>query len=291
MNSGRKPFLSPWIYIPALCLALVPILAQAPRAQEGTWTDVFNGKDLTGLKKHGNGTVTVVTADKVIDVTGGNGYLYTEAEYTHYRAKVEWKNLGHGNCGYLHNIDLTKHTCGDWPSGPELQMMEGDVGSIWTTDCKFNSTGSALNYNPTGNALTGVGQYGCGRTHFVTKESVEKTTDWNSWEIYVKGDSLEAKVNGKVVMRMSKLKIGGDIAMSKGHMGLQIEGAHVQWRNWQVMDLTTTTLIAPARVPGSRITLAPGTSAGFRFTREGLPSGSEAAYFTATGKMTLAPVP
>ena len=127
-------------------------------AQDGTWKDVFNGTDLAGLKKHGNGTVTVLAADRIIDVSGGNGYLYTEADYSHYRARVEWKNIDHGNTGYLHHIDLNKHACGAWPSGPELQMMEGDVGSIWTTDCKFTTTGSGLKYDPAGAALSGIGQ-------------------------------------------------------------------------------------------------------------------------------------
>jgi hypothetical protein len=228
------------VLISILFFAALPGLAQ-----EGTWTDVFNGTDLTGLKKHGNGTVTVTGG--VIDANGGNGYLYTDAEYTHYRARVEWKNIGGGNLGYLHHIDLNKHACGDWPSGPELQMMQGDVGSIWTTDCKFNTTGSGLNYNETGAALPGVGQYGCGRTHFVRKDNKEKAGDWNTWEVFVKGDSLEIKVNGSAVMKISKLTSGGNVAMTKGRMGLQIEGSHVQWRNWQVMDLTKTTAIAPKR--------------------------------------------
>jgi hypothetical protein len=39
----------------------------------------------------------------------------------------------------------------------------------------------------------------------------------------VKGDSLEVKVNGSVVMRLSKLTSGGGVPMVKGKMGLQIE--------------------------------------------------------------------
>jgi hypothetical protein len=271
-------------------LALAIILAAMPgRAQDGTWTDVFNGKDLTGLKKHGNGTVTVVAATSLIDVDGGNGYLYTDKEYSYYRARVEWKNVGGGNSGYLHHIDLAKHACGDWPSGPELQMMQGDVGSIWTTDCKFNTTGSGLNYNETGPALAGVGQYGCGRTHFVRKDNKEKTGEWNTWEIFVKGDSLEVKVNAAVVMRISKLTMGGNAAMEKGRMGLQIEGSHVQWRNWQVMDLTIPSRIV-AKAPGSsRIAWKASSrvmgASGFSFTREGIPSGAESEVFSAAGKI------
>src|SRR5215204_3343693 len=64
------------------------------------------------------------------------------------------------------------------------------------TDCKFNTTGTGLNYDEMGGPLTGIGQYGCNRTHFIRKDNKEKTGDWNTWEIFVKGDSLEVKVNG-----------------------------------------------------------------------------------------------
>jgi hypothetical protein len=219
----------------------VTLLASPAFSQEGVWTKVFNGKDITGLKKHGNSTVTFITTDSLIEASGSNGYLYTEKDYTHYRARVEWKNIGGGNAGYLHHIDLNKHDCGDWPSGPELQMMQGDVGSIWTTDCKFNSTGSGTNFSETGGALTGFGQYGCGgRSHLVRPTNKEKTGEWNTWEIFVNGDSLEVKVNGTVEMRFSKLTMGGNVAMTKGKMGLQIEGSKVQWKHWEVMDLTIT---------------------------------------------------
>lgn len=219
-----------------MALAAMAFTAIPIRAQEGVWTDVFNGKDLTGLKQHGNGTVKVTGG--VLDVDGGNGYLYTEKDYTHYRVKVEWKNLGGGNSGYLYHINLDKHACGDWPSGPELQMMQGDVGSIWTTDCKFDSRGGGGRFGETGSAVTGFGEYGCGRQHFIRSVDKENIGAWNTWELYVHGDSMETSVNGSVVMRISKLTMGGNVPMTKGRMGLQIEGSHVQWRNWQVMDLS-----------------------------------------------------
>lgn len=272
---------------PILPLAALLLAAAPSGAQEGVWTDLFNGKDLTGLKKKGGGTAVVV--DGVIETAGGNGYLYTEKDFTHYRARVEWKNIGGGNAGYLHHIDQTKHACGTWPTGPELQMMQGDVGSIWTTDCKFNSSGTNDRFGATG-TVTGFGQYGCGRSHFIRSENKEKPGDWNAWEIFVKGDSLEVKVNATVVMRIWKLSTAGGTALVKGAMGLQIEGSKVQWRNWQVMDLTATTGLAPLR-SDRRATLAwnPGVDAVVRFNREGLPQGGRA--FSADGKLALLPAP
>ncbi len=271
-----------WISITLVSLTTSPL-----KAQEGVWKDVFNGKDLTGLKQNKNGTVTVNATDKIIEVSGGNGYLYTEAEYSHYRARVEWKNIGGGNTGYLHHIDLTKVNC-DWPAGPELQMYQGHAGEIWTTDCKFNTTGNNLQYTPTGGKLTGIGSYGCGaRTNFLGTKATEKIGDWNSWEIYVEGDSLEVKVNGAVTMRISKLTTTGNIPMVKGHMALQIEGSKVQWRNWQVMDLTIPTTVLTL----SKQSLSSGyfnrSSPNPIFFKRGVPDISTNVGYSALGRSTL----
>ncbi len=70
---------------------------------------------------------------------------------------------------------------------------------------------------------------------------------------------MVTSVNGSVVMRISKLTMGGDVPMTKGRMGLQIEGSHVQWRNWQVMDLSIpATSIAGAAKRDPAIYLSKG---------------------------------
>lgn len=288
MIVGCKPLRLNTALVFSVCLfSVLPL-----RAQDGVWTDVFNGKDLTGLKKSGSGTVTVNAAEKLIEVSGANGYLYTESEYTHYRARVEWKNIGGGNTGYLHHVDLSKVNC-SWPAGPELQMYQGHAGEIWTTDCKFNSVGNNLQYNPAGGKLTGIGSFGCGaRTNFRGTKAVEKTGDWNAWEIFVKGDSLEVKVNGAVVMSISKLTTTGDVPMIKGRMALQIEGSRVQWRNWQVMDLGTPTGIVPLSRNHDQVRILVKEAApGFGFTREGLPGKNQVEVFSATGRKAVITIP
>lgn len=283
MNRIRNVRHFPLIAFFTAALAAAPALAQ-----DGTWTDLFNGKDLTGLKKNGNGTVTVNTADKIIEVSGGNGYLYTEAEYTHYRARVEWKNIGGGNTGYLHHVDLSKINC-SWPAGPELQMYQGSAGEIWTTDCKFNSVGTNLQYNPAGGKLTGIGSYGCGaRTNFKGTKAAEKIGDWNAWEIFVKGDSLEAKVNGAVVMSISNLTTTGNVPMIKGRMALQIEGSRVQWRNWQVMDLSNPVRLTPLSRDKGRIqSVVTYGSPRINFTRQASLPGSPIEVFSALGRKDI----
>jgi hypothetical protein len=219
----------------ALGSAMLVLANASAQAQTAVWKDVFNGKDLTGLQQRGNGNVKVV--DGMIEVSGGNGYLYTEKDYSRYKVKVEWKNVGGGNSGFLFHVDLNKHECGNWPSGLEMQFKKDDVGSIWTTDSKFDSTGEGDKFSEQGAAIAGFGNYGCGRRHFFRTVNQELIGEWNTWEMHVDGSNAEAKVNGVVVMRVSNLTTGGNVPLVRGKMALQIEGSQVLWRNWQVMEL------------------------------------------------------
>ena len=62
---------------------------------QGSWVDVTNGKDMTGLYKQGAATVTF--NEGVISVAGSDSYLGTSKEYAHYRVKYEWNNSGSGS--------------------------------------------------------------------------------------------------------------------------------------------------------------------------------------------------
>lgn len=243
----------------ALAVAFLSVAGSAPRAQD--WVPVTDGKSEVGLFKQGGGTVAYGT-DGVIKTSGNNSYLRTTKEFTHFRSKIEWNNAG-GNTGFLFHIGEDRV----WPLGLECQMMSGDVGSLWTTGCKFNSTGSGNTFNPTGNAITGYGTTGTGRNQFVRSQDPGAPNNaWNTWEVYVKGDSLEITCNTKLVMRAWRISINNGTPLVKGKIGLQIEGAAVQWRNWVVQDLSAATGLAPLRkelVPESRLFVArsgPGRS-------------------------------
>jgi hypothetical protein len=227
------------VTVPKIMAACVLSCSLFLSAQAQEWTDVFNGTDLTGLKIFGDGNAKAVNG--IIQVSGGNGYLATVKEYTHFRTRVEWNNSG-GNSGMLYHIQKDRV----WPLGLECQMASGDVGSLWTTGCKFNSEGVGGTYKEGGAALTGVGTTGTSRSHFVKSSNQDKGNNkWQVWEMYVKGDSLEIKVNDVVVMRIWKLTINNGVPLDKGRLGLQIEGADVQWRNWKIQDLSGTTTLAP----------------------------------------------
>jgi hypothetical protein len=226
---------------PLAFAAAVLALATSPRAQD--WVPVTDGKSAEGLTKFSAGTVTY-GADGIIRTSGGNGYVRTQKEYTHFRTRIEWNNTGGGNTGFLFHIGEDRV----WPLGLECQMMSGDVGSLWTTGCKFNSTGSGNTFNPTGNAITGYGTTGTGRNQFVRSQDPGAAVgSWSTWEMYVKGDSLEITCNNKLVMRVWRISINNGTPLVKGKIGLQIEGASVQWRNWVIQDYSQSTGLAPMR--------------------------------------------
>lgn len=218
--------------------ALIAALPSALRAQD--WVPVTDGKSGDGLFKYNGGTVNYGT-DGVIKTSGSNAYLRTVKEYTHFRTKIDWNNSG-GNTGFLFHIGNDAI----WPLGLECQMMSGDVGSLWTTGCKFNSRGSGDTFNPTGNPINGYGTTGTNRNHFIRSQDPGAANNaWSTWEMYVKGDSLEITCNTKLVMRVWKISINNGTPLVKGKIGLQIEGATVQWRNWVIQDLSETTTLAP----------------------------------------------
>lgn len=260
---------------PFPALALAAAIAMGPaRAQVG-WVPVTDGKSAAGLYKSGSGEVKYSDAG-VITVSGGNGYLATNKEYTHFRTRIEWNNNNGGNSGFLYHIVNNAI----WPLGLECQMHSDDVGSLWTTGAKFNSTGvksgNDMAYSETGTALIQHGTTGTGRNHFIRSQNPGAPVgQWNTWEMYVKGDSLEIKANNKVTMRIWKLTINNGTPLVKGKIGLQIEGATVQWRNWEIQDLSLPSRIA---VPEPGL-LAKGRNARLRIGSlgEGLPMSASAA--------------
>jgi hypothetical protein len=217
----------------AACVAAFAV--PAAKAQE--WAKVTDGKSGAGLYLHASGKVEYSDSG-VFKTSGNGGYLATIKEYSHYRTRIEWNNNTGGNTGFLYHVNIDRV----WPIGLECQMASNDVGSLWTTGARFDSRGSGDTFSETGGPITGFGTTGTSRKRFIRSQDPGASDgQWNTWEMYVKGDSLEIKANGKLVMRIGKLTIKNGTPLVRGKIGLQIEGATVQWRNWEIQDL------APAR--------------------------------------------
>lgn len=266
------------------------LLAAGPGFSQGQWVDVFNGTDTKGIVEKGGGSIAVVAGELV--GSGGTGYFATEKDFSHYRLKLDFKNVGGGNSGFAYHIIREELNC-RLPSGIELNINGDDIGTLWWTDVKFKSNGSG-SFKATGPAVS-LGGYGCsgeGHKSFGRDKSVNPSkgaTAWNTWEVYVDKDSMEAKLNGEIVMRAFGLKLGSDLTPGvKGKVGILLEGSTIHVKNWQIMDLEGGTWIAGRSVDnqrslrrnGSHLTI--GSSGGAaRIVR----SGDEAIY-GMTGRWT-----
>ena len=61
---------------------------------------------------------------------------------------------------------------------------------------------------------------------------LQKTVgEWNEWRVLVKGDKVSYWCNGKPAWEATGLK------PAKGHIGLQAEGAPIEFRNLQLREL------------------------------------------------------
>ena len=225
------------LVVACLGLAGMPLVSQA---QEQGFTQLFNGKDLTGWvygrrasgaeNKSGKG---YQVADGVLFTTkedGGN--LYTEKEYADFVLRFDVKLTENANNG----IGIRAPLVGDAAYvGMEIQVLD-DGGSQYTKLQPAQYHGSIYHM-------------------FAAKRGHQKPVgEWNSEEITVKGRQITVKLNGVTITEgnlddvkdeellgkhrdLSKPEGSRGIANTKGHIGFLGHGAHVEFRNIRIKEL------------------------------------------------------
>ena len=106
--------------------------------QAGGWVALFDGKTLAGWHSYGkaapgsawkvaDGAIYLDAASKQSYQTNGGGDLITDAEYTNYDLKLDWKISPNGNSGIILNLqeDTTKYH-ESWNTGLEMQVLDND---------------------------------------------------------------------------------------------------------------------------------------------------------------------
>ena len=172
---------------------------------------LFNNKDLTGW---------TYSDDKLKDVWGvkdgiltnkGNprGFIRTEADYTNYILRLQWRHLGKGNGGVLLRAQAPFKV---WPRSIEAQGQFNAAGDIWNID-KFPMKAAADRTR--------------GRHTRKMHKSNEKPANegWNQYEITMDGQKLELKVNGLVQNTAT------ECWETPGKICLQSEGSKMEFRN------------------------------------------------------------
>ena len=201
------------------------------KTEEG-FTQIFNGKDLTGWqygtkgdKPDKSGKGYQVTDDGLLYCTkadGGN--LFTEKQYDNFVLRFEFKLEPNSNNGIGIRAPLT----GDVAyQGIEIQVLD-DTGSQYTTLKPWQYHGSV---------------YGCVAAK---RGSLKPVGEWNSEEIAVDGRKIKVTLNGDVIVDADLdrdvtdpkvIETHPGLKRTTGHIGLLGHGTRVEFRNLRVKEL------------------------------------------------------
>jgi uncharacterized protein len=248
-----------WLLLFLLCL---PAWAAPPPASPvnakvdpaAGFVNLFNGQNLDGwytytpsqgknndtegVFKPGNGELKILD----VPVTAANrdfGYIATNAEYSNYHLKFEYKwgtkkfpprANDKRDSGLLYHM-----TGGDkvWPTSVESQVQEGDTGDYFLLggpNFDTETTADGSTYQAGGTLKKGAG----GRV--IKSSTQDSLTEWNTVEVIVRGASSVHIVNGVVVNRSFNQTLNGQ-PLTKGRIALQAEGAEITYRNIQIKEL------------------------------------------------------
>ena len=254
-------------------LCVLPLfLALSVFANDDGFKPLFDGKTLNGwaaARSSGEGSTGAFSVDaeeQAIHTYAGcepgskqsNDCLVSDAEFSHYILKVEYKWLDDRfapRADWDRDAGLLFHVHGNlkrvWPLSMEMQIGEspgdkpdgkGNKGRFHTGDLFV--LGKQLRSDTPAN-----GKFYDAKAKPVTGKSIrtglgkEKPKgEWNEMEIHVHGSEKATFIlNGEVVLEtynMVQLQDdGSSIPLDKGHIGLQAEWAELLYRNIRIKEL------------------------------------------------------
>ncbi|MCA9055455.1 MAG: DUF1080 domain-containing protein, partial [Planctomycetaceae bacterium] len=254
--------------------------AAKPTADDG-WTDLFNGRDLSGWKSAVNNDWSVANGSLVSDA-GPRGVLWTEQNYADFEMDFEFKLSRGANSGVF--LRYPSNTDG-LPRGLEVQLLDDPNHP----------------FNP------GETRYVTGSLHGLAVPRVEnyRTAQWNRMTIRNLGRTVTVTLNGQAVLskNTTQLTVPDDrrdaVHRNFGYIGLQTYGAgtdgqkKIEFRNMRIRRLnfagdtvgaaSQTTSSAPAAEQGSTVLFNGRDLAGWTVLRD--PSG----WFVKDGVLTARP--
>ncbi|MBI4557280.1 MAG: DUF1080 domain-containing protein [Candidatus Hydrogenedentes bacterium] len=213
-----------WFYTLIVLLVIaVPATAQkkkkkedeeAGQAEAGKTVSLFNGKDFTGWKLFipdpnvDPKTVWEVRDGVVLCNGKPAGYMRTEKEYENYRLRFEWRWTEKGG-----NSGLLMHISGDdmvWPKSIEGQLQHENAADFWViggADFKEHVNQEER------------------RVPKKSPHNEKPLGEWNQYEAVCKGNTIKLYINGLLQNEATETTV------TKGYLGLQSEGAPIEFRN------------------------------------------------------------
>ena len=178
---------------------------------------LFNGRDLAGWRLFladgkSDPAAAKVSEDGVLHLNSKlSGYFVTEKKYSNYHLHVEWRwpkdAVANSNSGVLVHLNSPDAV---WPTCFECQLKTGNAGQVVGMGLDIPAAPMVSNRK---------------RAPRLADPSEKPLGEWNTYEIYCRGNTIEVFVNG---VRQNEVK---DLPVSEGGVALQLEGFPIDFRN------------------------------------------------------------
>jgi hypothetical protein len=199
----------------ALALAMGPVAAEDKKEEK--WTQLFNGKDLSGWKTHPKNPGKWRVEDGVLIGSGPASHLFSErGDYQNFRFRVEAAIGDKSNSGQYFRTEFGP----GFPKGYEAQ-----INSTHGDPIKTGSLYPAFNRKLTKEQ----------RDKIIVKDMLAKPGEWFTQEVIARGNHIIIKVNGKTTVDF----VDENNTYTKGHFALQQHdpGSTVKVRKIEVIEL------------------------------------------------------
>lgn len=209
-----------WLVILAVSSGLA-----AAAAEEG-FTELFNGRDLSGWKNVNCAPETWTWKDGVLHCTGRPiGALRTERRYENFILECEWRHLkSGGNAGIFLWASPIAAPGVPFLRAIEVQVLDEGYGqSEW-----YTTHGDVFPIH--GSTMEPFGRHR-GMRSFPSEERSRPSPQWNHYRIVCTNGVVRLHVNGKEVSG------GENCNWRRGYIGLESEGSPVEFRDVRLMEL------------------------------------------------------
>jgi hypothetical protein len=192
--------------VAALIQSAAPAQQLSDEEKAAGFVSLFNGKDFTGWRFAEESPPKEIPAnwkveDGVIKVTGGGKpNLASAGEYGDFELRLEWRGAVPGK-GYNSGLFIRS---GKSVGANQINLAKGNEGNF------------------IGGKVTGAKAVG---------DLQKPAGEWNEWRVVATGDKLAFTCNGKPAWEAT------GFTPAKGYIGLQAEGAAMEFRNLRIREI------------------------------------------------------
>jgi hypothetical protein len=210
-----------------------PAPAEQQPCKAAQWTNIFNGRDLTGWVDVNTSPKTWTVRDGMLVCSGKPiGVMRSHKQYENFILHIEWRHMKAGGNSGVFVWSEGEISRGRLPKGMEVQMLELDWVNIHR---KKNGDPQDIGY--ISGELFGAG--GLKATPDNPRGSRSKSLElrckgkgqWNVYDVVCVDGTVKLAINGKFVNSIRNSSV------RKGYLCLEAEGSEIHFRNIRILEL------------------------------------------------------